>query len=569
MTRSFENLRQRAQVEWKASQDDGKPRILVGTATCGRSAGAIEVLEALQRESRNRGLDCPVVEVGCIGLCYAEPIVAIFKPSRPGIVYGNVNAPRAARLIERYLLRDDPLAAEALGTLGPESVEGIPRLQDTPVMRHQVRRILRNCGFIDPAKIDHYLAHGGYSGFTKALALDTAEIIEEIKKAGLRGRGGAGFPAWRKWQFTREAKGAKKYVVCNGSEGDPGTFSNKLLLESDPHSVLEGMLIAALAMGADEGYVYCPAQYSLALERLRTALLQMREYGLLGEGILGSSFNFRIEIKEGAGAYICGEETALLECIEGKRGVPRLRPPFPPTAGLWNLPTAIHNVETLACAAAILQNGAPWFAELGTAKSKGTKLFCLSGSVQRGGVIEVPFGTTLHEMIYAIGGGAADGEELKAVQTGGPGGGYLPPGLWDTPVDQDSLLAFGSSTGSGGVVAVDRRSCAVDLARNSLDFARRECCGQCVPCRLGTRQLFDILVDIAEGRGRPQDMELLVELSEGIKRGSLCGLGQTAPNALLSTIRYFPDEYRAHIGQRRCPAGVCRMANSSQLSRTA
>lgn len=565
ITRSFEDLRRRAQDQWKALEDSATPRILVGTATCGRSAGATEVLEVFHRETRDRGSDCCVMEVGCIGLCYAEPIVSILKPSRPGVVYGHVTPSVAAALVEGYLLGDDPRAAEPLGTLGAGSVDGIPRLCETPVMRHQVRRILRNCGLIDPARIDHYLAQGGYSGFANAVSLGPQETIEEIKRAGLRGRGGAGFPTWRKWQFTRDARAAKKYLVCNGSEGDPGTFSNKLLLESDPHSVLEGMLIAAFAVGAEEGYVYCPAEYSLALQRLRIALRQMSEYGLLGDDILGSSFHFSINIKEGAGAYICGEETALLECVEGKRGVPRLRPPFPPTCGLWGLPTVINNVETLACAAVILQDGIPRFSDLGTENSKGTKLFCLSGSIRRAGVIEVPFGITLREMTCEIGGGAPEGQQIKAVQTGGPGGGYLPAALLDTPVDLDSLLVLGSSVGSGGVVVIDEGSCIVDLARNSLEFAQRECCGQCVPCRLGTRQLLDILIDITEGKGTPRDCELLVELSEGIKLGSLCGLGQTAPNALLSTLRYFPEEYAAHIQQKRCRAGICRFTNSSHL----
>jgi NADH-quinone oxidoreductase subunit F len=560
---SLEDLRRRAQDQWKALEDGARPRILVGTATCGRSAGAMEVLDVLRRESRDRGLDCSFMEVGCLGLCYAEPLVSIFSPSRPGIVYGNVTPDAAAALIEGCLVRDDPRAAEPLGTLGAQGVDGIPPLFETPVFRHQVRRILRNCGVIDPTRIDHYLARGGYSGLAKAVGWSSEEILDEIKRAGLRGRGGAGFPTWRKWQFTRDAKGAKKYLICNGSEGDPGTFSNKLLLESDPHSVLEGMLIAALAVGAEEGYVYCPAEYPLALERLRTARRQMAEYGLLGDGILGSRFNFEMHIKEGAGAYVCGEETALLECIEGRRGTPRLRPPFPPTCGLWNLPTVINNVETLACATLILQDGAHRFCEQGTDNSKGTKLFCLSGSVQRSGVIEVPFGITLGEMIYTIGGGPFEGQKIKAAQTGGPGGGYLPASLFDTPVDQDSLLPLGSSAGSGGIVVIDEGSCIVELARNGLDFAQREGCGRCVPCRLGHRQLFEILTDITEGKGTPRDVELLVELSEGIKLGSLCGLGQTAPNGLLSTLRYFPEEYAAHVHQRRCPAGVCRLAGSS------
>jgi len=559
MTISFQELKRRSKETWKALRGSRRPTILVGTAACGRAVGASEVLEAFRRELDSRGLEGALIEVGCTGLCYAEPLVSIVKPSRPGVCYGNVTPEKARELVERCLVRDDPLPRDALGTIGEGRVDGIPRLVETAVFKPQVRRTLRNCGFIDPVRIGDYVANEGYSGLARALEIGPEQIIDQIKRSGLRGRGGAGFPTWRKWQLCREAQGAPKYVICNGSEGDPGTFSNKLLLESDPHSVLEGMLIAAYAVGAGRGYVYCPAEYALALQRLETALAQMEECGFLGDRILGSSFGFRITIKEGAGAYICGEETALVECIEGRRGVPRLRPPFPPTSGLWGLPTVINNVETLACAALIAQRGAEWFAELGTDKSKGTKLFCLSGNVKHGGVIEVPFGMTLREIVQAIGGGTSDGRPIKAVHTGGPGGGCLPPSLLDTPVDQDSLAVLGSSIGSGGVVVIDEDACIVDLARNSLDFAQREACGQCVPCRLGTRQMFDVLTDISRGRGQPDDLELLAELAEGVRLGSLCGLGQTAANTLLSTIRYFPDDYQAHIQRKQCPTAACTL----------
>jgi len=563
MTRSFHDLRQRAQEEWKTLEDGRQPRILVGTATCGRSAGAIEVLEALQFESSRHELDCRVVEVGCIGLCYAEPMVSIFKPSRPGIVYGNVTAPMAARLIEGYLLHDDPLAAEALGVIGAGSVDGVPPLFQTPVLRHQVRRVLRNCGLIDPAKIDHYLAKDGYSGLVKALAGDSGTIIEEIKKAGLRGRGGAGFPTWRKWQFCREATGEEKYLICNADEGDPGAFMNRALLEGDPHSLLEGMLIAGKAIGATAGYIYCRAEYPLALERLRVAIQQAEEYGLLGRNILDSGFDFHIKIKEGAGAFVCGEETALIASIEGKRGTPRPRPPFPAVSGLWGKPTVINNVETLACAALILQNGHEWFAQYGTETSKGTKTFALVGKVKRTGLVEVPLGTTLRRMIYDIGGGILNDKPFKAVQTGGPSGGCIPGNMLDTPIDYDSLRAAGSIMGSGGMVVMDESTCMVDFARYFLDFAQKESCGACVPCRLGTKQLLTILEDITAGKGQPQDIDLLLELAEGIKMGSLCGLGQTAPNPVLTTIRYFRDEYEAHIQRKRCPAVVCKELISS------
>jgi len=553
---SYQDILRSAKEEWEGLQRSDRPLILVGTATCGRSAGALEVLDTFKKELKNRGIDCNVIEVGCLGLCYAEPLVTIIKPGRPGICYYNVTCPKVVELIEGYLINDDTLSDYALGAIGDETVDGIPELFSIGVLKPQVRRILRNCGLIDPTNINHYIANGGYSGFMKALKLSPEQIIDEVKRSGLRGRGGAGFPTWRKWQFSKEVKVEEKYLICNGSEGDPGTFSNKLLFESDPHSVLEGMLIAAYTVNAERGYIYCPEEYPLALQILRIAIRQAEEYGLLGNNILGSSFNFHIKIKEGAGAYICGEETALIECIEGKRGIPRIRPPFPPVSGLFNKPTIINNVETLACATLVLQNGGQWFAELGNENNRGTKLFCLSGNIKHSGMIEVPFGTTLKEMVYDIGGGASDDKSIKAVQTGGPGGGCLPLRLFDTPVDHDSLLEFGSSMGSGGIIVMDEGICMVDVARTFLDFSQRECCGACVPCRLGIKQMFDIFEDIRQGKGRTEDIDLLVEIGEAVKLGSLCGLGQTAPNPVLTTIRYFRDEYEAHIKYRGCPL-VC------------
>lgn len=559
MTERFDDLQARAKAQWQALTESPRPRILVGTATCGRSAGAIEALDSIGQELDRRGLDCIVMEVGCIGMCYAEPIVSILKPGRPGIAYANVTPDKATRLVEAYLDGDDPLPDDALGTVGDGRVDGIPALAETPFFARQVRRTLRNCGVIDPANVDHYLARDGYAGLKRALATTPEEVIDRIKRSGLRGRGGAGFPTWRKWQFARGAKGSPKYLISNGSEGDPGAFSNRLLMESDPHSLLEGMLIAAYAVGAEQGYVYCPSEYPLALERLRTAIGQMEELGLSGDEILGSSFSFHWKLKEGAGAYVCGEESALVECIEGKRGSPRPRPPYPPVSGLWDRPTIVNNVETLVCVARVLQEGADGFAGLGTGGSKGTKLFCLSGNVRRGGVVEAPFGTTLDELLLEIGGGAADGKRIKAVLAGGPAGGCLPRELFHLPVDQDSLAEFGSTVGSGGLIAVDEETCMVDLVRNSLDFARRESCGKCGPCRLGTKQMFDIVTDVTRGRGRPYDLDLLAEIAQALKLGALCGLGQGAGVLLLSTLRYFRHEYDAHLFDKKCPAGVCEL----------
>lgn len=554
---AFQERRQRAAEAWHDLRSSDVPRILVGTATCGRSAGAMEVLEALCEGLAAREVPAHVFEVGCLGLCYSEPLVCIEKAGRPAVLYGEVSAKKVQELIDAYLLGDDPLPRYALGTIGDARIDGIPVLAETSVFRGQVRRTLRNCGWIDPCNLDHYLAQGGYGGLERALEIGRDRTIDQVKLSGLRGRGGAGFPTWRKWQFCKEAPGEQKYLICNADEGDPGAFMNRSLLESDPHAVLEGMLIGGYAIGAHLGYIYCRAEYPLALERLRLAIEQAEECGLVGEDILGSGSDFHIKIKEGAGAFVCGEETALIASIEGHRGMPRPRPPFPAVSGLWRKPTIINNVETLACVSLVLQNGATWFAEYGTAQSKGTKTFALVGNVKRPGLVEVPLGTTLRQMIFEIGGGIRDDKPFKAVQTGGPSGGCIPEALLDIAVDYDSLRDAGTIMGSGGMVVMDDSTCMVDFARYFLDFARKESCGECVPCRLGTTQLLRILEDVTRGHGRPEDLDLLVELAEAIKLGSLCGLGQTAPNPVLTTIRYFRDEYTAHIDQHRCPSKAC------------
>ncbi|MFH1868618.1 MAG: NADH-quinone oxidoreductase subunit NuoF [Candidatus Omnitrophota bacterium] len=551
-----------------------KPLITVGTATCGRSAGALETLELFKEQSNNSGIDCNIIEVGCIGLCYAEPIVTITKPARhsirgaggpghPGICYRNITNEKASKLFEGYIKNNDPMPDYAMGTIGDMTIDVIPQLFSTPVFKPQVRRILRNCGFIDPANINSCIANGGYSGLVKALEMGPERIIDEVKKSGLRGRGGAGFPTWRKWQFCIEAKGKEKYIICNADEGDPGAFMNRSLLEGDPHSVLEGMLIAGYAIGSHEGIIYCRAEYPLALERLKHALSQMEKYNLAGKNILGSSFSFRIKIKEGAGAFVCGEETALIASVEGKRGMPRPRPPFPAVSGLHGKPTVINNVETLASIARIFEKSADWFSQYGSEKSKGTKTFALAGKIKHTGLIEVPLGISLKEIIYEIGGGIPNNKKFKAVQTGGPSGGCIPESLIDTPVDYDSLTQAGSIMGSGGMVVMDEDNCMVDIARYFLDFAQKESCGECVPCRLGTKQMLDILEDITSGKASINDIDLLLEIAESVKKGSLCGLGQTAPNPVLTTIRYFRDEYLAHIKEKRCPAVVCKEIISS------
>ena len=554
---SFADIQKRATAEWDALRHGPTPGILVGAGTCGRAAGGEAVLAEIDRELALRNIDAIVMQVGCVGLCYAEPLVDIIKPGRPRICYGNVTPEIVAQLIEDYLVKGNPRSDLALGTIGHGVVDGIPNLFELPMLKSQVRIVLHNCGFIDPTNINHYIACGGYSGLVKALDMKPEQIIEEIKRSGLRGRGGAGFPTGQKWDFCRKSPGKEKYIICNADEGDPGAFMNRSLLEGDPHSVLEGMLIGARAIGAKVGYIYCRAEYPLALERLRIALKKLEEYGLIGDNILDSDFSFHLKIKEGAGAFVCGEETALMASIEGKRGMPRSRPPFPAVSGLWGKPTNINNVETWASVTIIMQKGADWYANYGTEGSKGTKTFSLAGKVERTGLIEVPFGMTMHQIICEIGGGILDGKRFKAVQTGGPSGGCLPSDFIDTPIDYDSLISAGSIMGSGGIVVMDEDTCMVDLARFFLSFVQLESCGKCIPCRWGTKQMLDILEDITNGRGKPDDIEYLQELAQSVKDSSLCGLGQTAPNPVLTSIRYFRDEYRAHIEEKRCPALVC------------
>jgi NADH-quinone oxidoreductase subunit F len=555
---NFEEAKKKAIAQWKAMQCSPKPRLLIGTGTCGIAAGAEAILETLRQELESNGIEAEIIQVGCIGLCYAEPMFEIAKSGRPSVFYGYLTPEKVVEIVRDYLVGDNPRPDLALGTRGEGDIEGIPRLFDLPVLKPQVRIAVRNCGNIDPANIDHYIANGGYEGLARALRMKQQEVIDEIKKSGLRGRGGAGFPTGQKWQFCHDAPGDQKYIICNADEGDPGAFMNRALLEGDPHAVLEGMLIGAYAIGASEGYIYCRAEYPLAIEHLKVAIEQMEKYGLLGENIMGSGFNFHVKIKEGAGAFVCGEETAMMASIEGSRGMPRPRPPFPANSGLWGKPTNINNVESWAHVSAIMLKEAGWWSGYGTEKSKGTKTFSLVGKVNRTGLIEVPMGITLREIIYGIGGDIAGGKKFKAVQTGGPSGGCLPTSFLDSPVDYESLAAAGSIVGSGGMVVMDEDNCMVDVARYFLTFTQLESCGKCIQCRWGTRQMLDILEDIVAGRGRQGDIELLQELGEAVKNGSLCALGGTAPNPVLTTIRYFRDEYEAHINEKRCPARFCK-----------
>jgi len=551
---TFEEISNKAKSEWEALQNGSY--ILVGTATCGRAAGALDVVDAFDRELTRQGVEVPIIQVGCIELCYADPLVTISKPDSLRVVYANVTPEVVPRLVEGYVVGDDPCLELALGTLEGEGEEGV-YIPELPRFEHELRLILRHCGYIDPENINHYIANGGYRGLEKALRMSPEEIIGVLRRSGLRGRGGAGFPTHRKWELCRNVKSTTKYVICNGDEGDPGAFMDRVVLESDPHQVIEGMIIAGHAIGAKEGYIYVRAEYPLAIERVQIALRQAEELGLLGDNILGSGFAFRIEIMAGAGAFVAGEATALVAAMEGRRSEPRTKPPHLAEAGLWNKPTLLNNVKTFAYVPLIIERGADWFGSNGTEGSKGTAVFTLAGKVVDSGLAEVPMGTTLRELIYDIGGGIAKDKHFKAVQIGGPSGGCLPETLLDTPIDYDSLREAGSMMGSGGMIIMDEDNCMVDAARFFLDFSTKESCGKCTMCRLGTLQLLHILEDITAGQGKIEDIDLLLALAEDVKAGSLCGLGKTAPNPVLTTLRYFRDEYEAHVLDKRCLAKVC------------
>ena len=554
---SLQEAYTKAEAQWRQLEESAVPILFVGAATCGRAAGAMEVLDVLRAQIEARGINARVIEVGCYGLCSFEPLVIVQKSGRPRVCYGHVGPDEIVHIVERYVLGDDPCAEWALGKMGPGELDGIGDFSEHPMLRRQVRNVLRNCGLIDPENVYHYLAREGYRGFLRALELGAGKTLKEVKAAGLRGRGGAGFPTWRKWEICRKAPGDQRYLICNADEGDPGAFMNRSLIESDPHAVLEGMLIAAFTLGASEGYIYCRAEYPLAVHRLKVAIGQMRELGLLGENIQGSGFSFDLTLNKGAGAFVCGEETGLIASIEGRRGMPRPRPPFPAVSGLRGKPTVVQNVESLGNLPLILRHGAKWYAQYGSESSKGTKTFALAGKIERTGLIEVPLGISLKDIVYDIGGGIPEGKALKAVQTGGPSGGCIPAEKTDLPVDYESLVEAGSMMGSGGMIVLDEDSCAVDIAKYFLSFTQEESCGKCAPCRVGTRAMLHILERIAAGEGEMADLDRLEEIARTVKDASLCGLGQTAPNPVLTTLRYFREEYEDHIGKSRCAAFVC------------
>jgi NADH-quinone oxidoreductase subunit F len=551
----FEDIKNRAKSEWEALQTN--TYVLIGTATCGRAAGAMETVKAFEEELRRQNVEVELIQVGCLGLCYAEPLVIISKPDSFRVVYHHVTPELVPRLVEGYIISDDPCLELALGTFEVGEEGEAPYIPELPRFEKELRLVLRRCGYIDPENIDHYLANDGYGGLEKALKMKPEEVIGEVKKSGLRGRGGAGFPTGLKWEICRGYPATPKYVVCNADEGDPGAFMDRIVLESDPQQVIEGMIIAGYAIGAEEGYIYIRAEYPLAIERVKIALNQAEESGFLGENILGSGFNFNIHIAAGAGAFVSGEETGLMSAIEGRTSTPRPRPPYPAESGLWGKPTVLNNVKTFANIHLIIERGGEWFASIGTEKSKGTALFSLAGKIKDSGLTEVPMGTTIHEIVYDIGGGILNDKKFKAVQTGGPSGGMIPASLEDTPIDFDSLTAIGSMMGSGGFIVMDEDDCVVDTTCFFLDFTTKESCGKCTPCRIGTLQMLKVLENITNGKGKLEDIDFLLELAEDVKAGALCALGGTAPNPVLTSIRYFEDEYKAHILEARCPAKIC------------
>ena len=536
-----------------------RSHVLICGGTGCTSSNSLKIQEAMNNEIAALGLEneVKVVLTGCFGLCALGPIMIVYPE---GTFYSNVKVDDVHEIVEEHLLKGRPVERLVYHESKDEDVHHATSLSETTFYKKQKRVALRNCGVINPEVIDEYIAMDGYRALGKVLTEMTPDdVIQTILDSGLRGRGGGGFPTGLKWKFASGNRGnVVKYIGCNADEGDPGAFMDRSILEGDPHSVLEAMAIAGYAIGANEGYIYVRAEYPIAIHRLEIAINQAREYGLLGKDIFGSGFDFDIHLRFGAGAFVCGEETALMTSIEGNRGEPRPRPPFPAVKGLFGQPTVLNNVETYANIPQIILNGVDWFKSMGTEKSKGTKVFALGGKITNTGLVEVPMGTTLREVIEEIGGGIPNGKKFKAAQTGGPSGGCIPASLIDTPIDYDNLIAIGSMMGSGGLIVMDEDTCMVDLARFFLDFTVDESCGKCTPCRVGTRRLLEILDKIIAGNGEMEDLDKLEELSNYIKSASLCGLGQTAPNPVLSTLRYFRDEYIAHIVDKKCPAGVCK-----------
>jgi NADP-reducing hydrogenase subunit HndC len=543
-----------------STEDLRQTRIVVGLATCGIASGAKPVLEAAQKAVEEAGIsDITLEKTGCIGLCQYEPIMEVLRPGEEKVTYVKMDAEKAAEVIQKHIVGGTPIAKYTLNYDETSGTDEITPLSRSDFYKKQKRIALRNCGVIDPENIDEYIAADGYMALEKVLKQMTPQdVIQTMLDSGLRGRGGAGFPTGQKWKFAAVNEADQKYVCCNADEGDPGAFMDRSVLEGDPHVVLEAMAIAGYAIGSSQGYIYVRAEYPVAIERLQIAIDQARDYGLLGKNIFDTGFDFDIELRLGAGAFVCGEETALMTSIEGNRGEPRPRPPFPALKGLFERPTILNNVETWANVPRIILNGADWYANIGTEKAKGTKVFALGGKINKTGLVEIPMGTKLSTIIDDIGGGIPNGKKFKAVQTGGPSGGCIPAEHFDIEIDYDNLASIGSIIGSGGMIVMDEDNCMVDIAKFFLEFTVDESCGKCTPCRVGTKRMYEILERITRGEGTLEDIDRLEKLAADIKNTALCGLGQTAPNPVLSTLRYFKDEYIAHVVDKRCPAGVCK-----------
>jgi NADH:ubiquinone oxidoreductase subunit F (NADH-binding)/(2Fe-2S) ferredoxin/ferredoxin len=555
----FKTIKNNAHTAWEDLINNKNPVLYFGAASCGLAAGILDVKIAAKEALEKMNINAELVDVGCFGPCYLEPLVYIQKPGSKPICYSNMTPEKIGDLINSYLLENDMKSDLSIGVLGDEGVENIPPLFEHPDMKKQKRVVMKNCGLIDPTNINHYIAHNGYSALNKVIKMAPEKVIEEVSESGLRGRGGAGFPAGRKWDSCRKSPGEPKYIVCNADEGDPGAFMDRSILEGDPHAVIEGMIIAAYAIGATKGYIYVRAEYPLAVEHLIKGVKDAKDLELLGDNILGTDFCFDIEIFQGAGAFVCGESTALVLSIEGKRGMPKPVPrPRTTQKGINDKPTLLNNVKTYAYVPQIINNGAKWFAKIGTSKSTGTAVFALTGKIEKGGLVEVAMGTPLREIIFDIGGGIPNDKEFKAVQTGGPSGGCIPEKYLDTPVDFDELDKIGSIMGSGGMVIMDEDTCMVDVARFFINFTKEESCGKCTPCREGTQVMLEMLNRITEGDGVADDIDTLKDLGEVIIDTSICGLGQSAPNPVLTTIQYFKDEYLAHVQDRKCPGKVCK-----------
>ncbi len=552
----FASIKTEADRRLKEMMGNNRQIIFIGMATCGLASGAMEVKSAFEEALSERKINAHIIPVGCLGHCYAEPLVIVDRPGFPPILYHDVTPGKARLLVKAFLEAGDPVFEHVLGAM--EANDTIPSVLEFPRFNQERKVVMANSGLIDPEDIYQYIQKGGYSALVKSLQLKPGKIIDEIKESGLRGRGGAGFLTGIKWQLVRDAKEEDKIIICNADEGDPGAYMDRAILESNPHQVIEGIAIAAYTVKAERAIIYVRAEYPLAVKVIRYAIDRSREIGLLGKGILGTDFDLDIEVFQGSGAFVCGEETALMESIQGRRGMPQPRPPYPSQRGLWGKPTLINNVKSMAFIPPIVENGAQWFRGIGTDKSPGTAIFSVVGNILHAGLVEIPMGVTLRTLIFDICGGIPNQKRFKAVQIGGPSGGCLPESFLDISIDFDSLTQAGAMMGSGGMVVVDEDACMVDVARYFLDFTQKESCGKCTFCRIGTRHILDILDRITIGEGREGDIELLEDLSLDIKEGSLCGLGKTAPNPVLTTIKYFGDEYEVHIQEKRCPAMMCR-----------